>query len=101
MLESSIKYFSTDFVRKLSFPRLAGTDGEKKAQELLEEELKRLGIDAFEKESFNYTTFFMNVLLRIYNPFIGVLMVLIYLSLHFKFHGLTLIFTILLFILSC
>ncbi|MHA1803799.1 MAG: M28 family peptidase [Promethearchaeota archaeon] len=100
MLESSFKYFSTDFVRKLSFPRLAGSDGEQKAQELIESELKRLGIDAFEKEPFNYTTFFMNVLLRFYNPLIGLLMIFIYLSLHFKFHGLTIVLTILLFILS-
>jgi len=31
----NLSYFSKEFIEKLSFPRLAGTEGEKKAQPLL------------------------------------------------------------------
>ncbi|MBD3255083.1 MAG: M20/M25/M40 family metallo-hydrolase [Candidatus Lokiarchaeota archaeon] len=68
-------YFSKNLVEKLSFPRLPGTNGEKKAQGLIETELKNLNIDGFQKQAFEYTTFFMNFLLRIYNFLVGLLMI--------------------------
>ena len=77
------KFDCTEFVKKFSFPRLPGTDGEKKAQELIESELKALNIDHYKKESFVYTRFFMNFLLRTYSFLVGMLMIILIILLYF------------------
>ena len=71
-----------EFIKKLSFPRLAGSEGEIKAQELIESELQDLNIDQYNKESFVYTTFFMNFLLRTYSFLIGLLMIVLIIMLY-------------------
>ncbi len=71
-----------EFIKKLSFPRLSGSEGEIKAQELIETELKNLKIDQYNKESFSYTTFFMNFLLRTYSSLIGLQMILLIMMLY-------------------
>ena len=75
-------YFLKDIVEKLSFPWLVGTEGEQKAQEIIESELNSIGLMNFHKEPFIYTSFFMNFLLRIYNSLIGLLIICI-IILHF------------------
>ena len=81
------KFNCDTFIKKLSFPRLAGSEGEKKAQELIESELKDLNIDQYKKETFVYTTFFMNFLLRTYSFLIGLqmiaLIIMLYLNLFY------------------
>lgn len=56
------KFDCNEFIKKISFPRLPGTEGEKQAQELIESDLKALNIDLYTKESFVYIRFFMNYL---------------------------------------
>ncbi len=80
----SNKFDCNEFVKKLSFPRLPGSDGEKKAQELIESELKALNIDHYKKESFIYTRFFMNFLLRIYSFLVGMQMIFLIILLYFR-----------------
>jgi hypothetical protein len=81
------KFDSIEFIKKFSFPRLPGSDGEKKAQELIESELKVLNIEQYKKESFVYTRFFMNFLLRVYSFLVGLqmifLIILVYLRLYY------------------
>lgn len=89
-----------EFVEKISFPRLVGTEGEKKAQDLIEAELIALNISNFKKESFTYTTFFMNFLLRVYNVFIGLLIIILFLLLFFQIFYLIMIFAPLLLIFA-
>ena len=87
------------FIEKLSIPRISGSEGEAKAQELIEAELESLKIDNYQKESFIYTKFFMNYILRIYNFLIGlqmiILIILIYFQVYFivVFLSLVLLFT--------
>ena len=49
------------FIEKLSIPRIPGSVGEAKAQELIEAELESLKIDNYKKESFIYTRFFIEI----------------------------------------
>lgn len=56
------KFDCNEFIKKISFPRLPGTEGEKQAQELIESDLNALNIDLYTKESFVYIRFFMNYL---------------------------------------
>lgn len=100
MSKVSKEYFSKNFIERLSFPRLSDTNGEKKAQELIETELNTLGIKDHRKESFFYTKFFMNVLLRVYNPLIGLLIFFIILFITFNLFFLSFFLSILLFFLS-
>ncbi len=100
MFNYSKDYFSKDFVEKISFPRLAGTDGETKVQEILESELTSLGFLDFKKEAFMYTSFFMNILLRIYDPFLGILIILIIVFDIYRLSVLSICFSVLLLILS-
>ena len=95
----SFSYFSTDFVEKLSFPRFAGTEGEEKAQKLIETELKKLNVK-FKKEQFDYSTFYMNVLLRIYDPLIGTLIITMILLVYFQLFLVVLLLSLLLFVFS-
>jgi len=94
-----LSYFSTDFVKELSFPRFPETEGERKAQDFLESELNKLNLN-YRKEHFEYTSFFMNVLLRIYTPIVGTLIIFLILLLYFQIYTLVFIFSIILFILS-
>ncbi len=89
---------SHTFMKEFSFPRLAGTEGEIKAQQLIESELEALNIKNYRKESFMYTTFFMNFLLRIYNFLIGLLIISLIIVLYFQFYYLVLILSIVLFL---
>jgi len=89
---------SNEIIKKLSFPRLPGTDGEKKAHKIIEMELKSLNIDNYRKESFVYTKFFMNVLLRIYSFLIGIQIILLIGLLYFQFYYLVIFFAGILFI---
>lgn len=87
------------FIEKFSFPRLPGSEGETKAQELIETELESLKIDNYKKESFIYTKFFMNYLLRVYNFLIGLQMIILIIFIYFQvyfivvFLSLVLLFT--------
>ena len=87
------------FLEKFCYPRLPGSEGETKAQELIETELKSLKIDNYQKDSFIYTKFFMNYILRVYNFLIGlqmiILIILIYFQIYFivVFLSLVLLFT--------
>jgi len=74
----NISFDCKEFMQKISFPRLAGTGGERKAQEIIEKELKSLNIKEYKKDSFIYTKFFMNFLLRIYNPSVGWVIIILY-----------------------
>ena len=71
-------YFSREFVEKLSFPRLVGSEGEQAAQKSIEEELNTLQINTYEKQPFYYCLF-RNNLLRCYDVIIGILMLSIFL----------------------
>lgn len=79
-MTSPVSYFSRDFVKRLSIPRLVGTEGEKDAQTIIEEEFKKLNVEKYEKQPF-YTSNFRNTLLRYYDVVIGFYMVLFYLAL--------------------
>ena len=79
----SNRFDCNEFIKKFSFPRLPGTDGERQAQELIESELKALNIDQYTKESFVYTRFFMNFLLRIYSFLVGMQMIILIMLLYF------------------
>ena len=87
------------FIEKFSFPRLPGSEGETKAQELIETELESLKIDNYQKESFIYTKFFMNYILRVYNFLIGLQMIILIILIYFQayfivvFLSLVLLFT--------
>jgi len=87
------------FIEKLSIPRIPGSEGEAKAQELIEAELKSLKIDNYKKESFIYTKFFMNYVLRVYNFLIGLQMLILIILIYFQvyilavFLSLVLLFT--------
>ncbi|MHA1294325.1 MAG: M28 family peptidase [Promethearchaeota archaeon] len=97
---NNLSYFSTDFVENFSFPRLAGTKGEKKAQLIIEEELKRIGIDDYEKQDFTYTRFYMNVLLRIYDFIISFFVITLIFLLFFNLIYIALFISLALFILA-
>lgn len=71
----NISYFSKDFIKKLAIPRLVGTEGEKNAQQVIEEELNQLGVSDFEKQPFYYCKF-RNHLLRFYDVIMGILMLI-------------------------
>ncbi|TFG06726.1 MAG: M28 family peptidase [Promethearchaeota archaeon] len=88
-----------DFVKKLSFPRLAGSIGEKQAQNLIETELNSLNIH-FSKEKFEYTKFFMNILLKIYNLFLGFQIIAILILLYFGYYYLASIIAVFLLLTS-
>ena len=92
------KFKSNEIIKKISFPRLPGTDGEKEAQKLIESELKSLNINNYKKESFVYTRFFMNVLLRIFSFLIGLQMILLIGLLYFHFYYLVILFAFVLLI---
>ena len=83
-------YFATEVVQNLSFPRLAGTESEQKAQRFLEHELDKLGIEHVRKESFTYSTVFMNVVLRVYDLVTGALMIAIFFLMFIPFYLLVL-----------
>ncbi len=88
------------FIKKLSFPRLPGSEGEIRAQKLIESELKALNIDGYKKESFTYTRFFMNFLLRIYSFLIGMQMIILILLLYFQFFYLVIFLAFVLLIMA-
>ncbi|MBA7523506.1 hypothetical protein ES705_15633 [subsurface metagenome] len=96
----NLSYYSTEFVEKISFPRLAGTLGEQKAQELIEDELKKLNLENVIKNSFTYSTFFMNVLLRVYDFIVGLMILIIILILLFDLYYFAMILAGCLFIIS-
>ena len=81
----SVQFNCDEFIKKLSFPRLPGSEGEIKAQELTESELKHLNVNQFNTELFTYTTFFVNSLLRTHSFLIGpqmiIIIILLYLNL--------------------
>lgn len=64
-----------NMVKSLSFPRLAGTEGEKKAMEIIDSKFNEIGIK-FNKEAFNATKFWVSDFFRI-----GVILVFILVSL--------------------
>ncbi|MGV9198605.1 MAG: M20/M25/M40 family metallo-hydrolase [Promethearchaeia archaeon] len=90
--------YSNKFLQKLSFPRMAGTKGEKKAQRLIEEELASLGIDDYQTQEFTYSWFYMNILLRVYDILTSLLIIFGFLLIIFQRFYLTLIIAIVLFI---
>ncbi|TFG23058.1 MAG: M28 family peptidase [Promethearchaeota archaeon] len=94
------KFDSHQLVKKLSFPRLPGTEGEKEAQRIIESELKTLNIHNYKKESFVYTKFFMNILLRIYSFLIGIQMIFLIILLYFQLYYLVIPFAVILLITS-
>ncbi len=56
-----------EFTKKLAFPRLVGTDGEKKAQEIIENELKVIG-NPYHSEELKCSKFVINIIFRIVMP---------------------------------
>ena len=72
------------FIEKLSIPRIPGSEGEVKAQELIEAELESLKIDNYKKEPFIYTRFFMNYLLRVYSFLIGLQMIILIILIYYQ-----------------
>lgn len=68
-----------DLVKKLAFPRFVGTEGDKKAQYLVESEFNYLiSEENLHKDEFQLSNFYMNHLLRyFYNPIEGLLIFII------------------------
>lgn len=62
------------FAEKLAFPRLVGTEGEIKAQQLISEEMKQIGIP-FNAEELNCSKFAINIAFRMIPP-LGALLLL-------------------------
>jgi len=56
-----------DYVKKFSFPRLCGTDGEKEAVDLTVKTFKEIGfdIDQIEKEPFEFSDFYSTMLVKL------------------------------------
>ena len=56
-----------DYVNKFAFPRLSGTDGEKRAVELVKSTFKDIGFkeDQLMSQAFNFSTFYSEVLIKI------------------------------------
>lgn len=77
-------YFSSEFIKKFSFPRMAGTTGEKKAQHFLEKEIEKLGDIEFQKQPFSYNTLFGNILLRCYDIFVAIFMISVFICLIYE-----------------
>ena len=67
--------YSKQFIQEFSFPRMAGSEGEKKAQRIIEEELKNLGVKEYQTQEFEYSWFYMNILLRIYDVITAFLLI--------------------------
>jgi hypothetical protein len=61
-----------NIVHELSFPRLAGTEGEQKAMERIESKFKEIGVE-FKKEPFNATKFWVSDFFRLGVIFIFIL----------------------------
>jgi len=85
------------FIEKLSFPRFPGSEGETKAQKLIEAELDSLKIDNYQKESFIYTKFFMNYLLKIYSFLIGLQMIILIILIYFQVFLIVIFLSVILF----
>ena len=85
------------FIEKLSFPRFPGSEGETKAQKLIETELDSLKIDNYQKESFIYTKFFMNYLLKIYSFLIGLQMIILIILIYFQVFLIVIFLSVILF----
>ncbi|MFO8019091.1 MAG: M20/M25/M40 family metallo-hydrolase [Promethearchaeia archaeon] len=92
--------YSEDFIRALSFPRMAGTEGEKKAQELIESEFKRMGVEEYRTQEFKYSWFYMNTLLRIYDVITALLIISTFFLIILDRYYLSLILGIILFVYS-
>jgi len=56
-----------DYVQKFSFPRLCGTDGEKKAVDLTVKTFKEIGfdVDQIEREPFEFSDFYSTTLIKL------------------------------------
>ncbi|MFX1274760.1 MAG: M28 family metallopeptidase [Promethearchaeota archaeon] len=67
MSENGTKERLYNFVKKFSFPRLAGTFGEKEAVDLTFDTFKSIGYDKEEiiRQSFNFSTFYSEVFIKI------------------------------------
>ncbi len=71
--------YAYDIAKKLAFPRLIGSEGEKKAIELVVEEFQKVGYDLIHREKFK-TSFRSWIIVRyMFLPF-GVLLILLALS---------------------
>ena len=92
-------YFSTDFITKLSIPRLVGTEGERAAQRIIEDELTRLVSENYKKQSFICSNF-RNNLLRVYDVMLGIFMLFIFIQILLEWVILIYISIIILFLLS-
>ncbi len=56
-----------EFTKKLAFPRLVGSEGELRAQKILEKELKEIG-NPYAIEDLKASTFPINILFRVISP---------------------------------
>ncbi|MFX1339438.1 MAG: hypothetical protein ACFFDK_12570 [Promethearchaeota archaeon] len=92
------RFACEEFVKKLSFPLLPGSDGEIKAQKHIESELKALNINHYKKGLFVYTRFFMNFLLRIYSFLVGIQIIILIILLYFQLYLLVILLAIVLLI---
>ena len=78
---------STSLVKKLSFPRYVGTEGELKAQNILENEFETKFPGKLHKDEFECSDFYMNHILRyFYNPICGLLIILVIIGTLFQIY---------------
>ncbi|MHA1270030.1 MAG: M28 family peptidase [Candidatus Helarchaeota archaeon] len=67
-----------NFTKKISFPRLIGTDGWKKANEMIKDEFGKYGYEV-QVQDFKSTLFLVNVLLRVAMiPLVGLIILIIW-----------------------
>ena len=67
-----------EFAKKIAFPRLVGSVGEKKAQEIINDELKLIG-NSFYTEELKCSQFVINIVFRFIMPIGGLLLLIAWL----------------------
>ncbi len=88
---------STSLVKKLSFPRYVGTEGELNAQNILENEFETKFPGKLQKDEFECSDFYMNYILRyFYNPICGLLILLIFFGILFQIYLLSFVLSMIL-----
>ena len=90
-------------LQELSFPRRYGTNSEKLAFEKIKQKIEKLGLKT-ESQSFVFSTFYSNVLLKIYVILVFITLFLKYLNvidvIFFLFLGIVIFISFLFFLIS-
>jgi len=90
-----------EIIKRISFPRLVGSDGERKARNVISEELNKAGYDSIKREKFETGFYNLNFIRHLF-LFTGILIVL--LGILFYLNHLTtilLIFLMIIMIIKC